>query len=309
MKCLVTGGAGFIGSNLAREAVERGWQVRLLDNFYLGSSENLSSLKREIKLINGDIRDRKTIDAATKGIDYIFHQAAVSSSQMFVPDPSEGFSVNVQGFANLLFHAHKNGVQRVVYASTSSIYGDLPTPHREDMFIKSCPNHYAASKLASEYLAKAHTLQQGLETVGLRYFSVYGPREERKGKYANMISQFLWGMKREETPVIYGDGFQTRDFTYVKDIVEANFLATKKKRASGEVFNIGTGRSTTINAAVSLLNKNLGTNLKPKHVRNPIKNYVCHTLADTEKAKNLLGFEAKTSLEKGIKILLSYSED
>jgi nucleoside-diphosphate-sugar epimerase len=304
MKILVTGGAGFIGSNLAREAVERGWQVRVFDNFYLGSLENLSIIKKEIELIKGDIRDKKTIDAATRGVDYIFHQAAVSSSQMFVPDPSEGFSVNVQGFANLLFHAHKNGVQRVVYASTSSIYGDLPTPHREDMFIKSCPNHYAASKLASEYLAKAHTLEHGLETVGLRYFSVYGPGEEKKGKYANMVSQFLWVMRNGEPPVIYGDGSQTRDFTYVKDVVEANFLAMKKKHASGEVFNIGTGRSVTINEVVALLNKHLGKNLKPKYIRNPIRNYVYHTLADTEKAKNLLGFEARVPLEKGIEMLV-----
>lgn len=308
MNVLITGGAGFVGSNLARETVHKGWQVRVLDNFYLGSPKNLSDIIKEIEVIKGDIRSGKTVDRATRGVDYVFHQAAVSSSRMFVPDPSEGFSVNVQGFANLLFHAHKNGVQRVIYASTSSIYGDLPTPHREDMFIKSCPNHYAASKLASEHLAKAHTLEHGLETVGLRYFSIYGPGEEHKGRYANMISQFLLGMRKGEPPVIYGKGSQTRDFTYVKDAVEANFLAAGKKGISREVFNIGTGKSTTINAAAALLNKYLGMDLKPRYVRNPIKNYVYHTLADTTKAKKLLGFKAKVPLEKGIEILARHYE-
>ena len=308
MNVLITGGAGFVGSNLAREAVHKGWRVRVLDNFYLGSPKNLSDIIKEIELIKGDIRSRKTVNRATRGVDYVFHQAAVSSSQIFVPDPSEGFSVNVQSFANLLFHAHKNGVKRVIYASTSSIYGDLPTPHREDMFIKSCPNHYAASKLASEHLAKAHTLEHGLETVGLRYFSIYGLGEGHKGRYANMISQFLLGMRKGVPPVIYGDGSQTRDFTYVKDVVEANFLAARKKCISGEVFNIGTGKATTLNVLVALLNKCLGMNLKPKHVRNPIKNYVYHTKADITKAKKLLGFEAKTTLEMGIERLIRHYE-
>lgn len=304
LKILVTGGAGFIGSNIAREAIKKGWEVRVLDNFFLGSLENLNDIIDEIELIRGDIRNEKLVKRATRDVDYIFHQAAVSSSQMFVPDPSLGISVNVQSFSNLLRYAHENGVRRVVYASTSTIYGDLPTPHREDMRIERCPNFYATTKLASEYLAKTFTLDRGLETVGLRYFSIYGPGEKPKGKYANLVTQFLWWMKKGERPIIYGDGSQTRDFTYVKDVVKANFLAAKRKKASGEVFNVGTGKSTSVNAVTALLNKYLGTKIKPKYTRNPIKGYVYHTKADTTKSKKLLGFKAEIPLEKGLKLLV-----
>jgi UDP-glucose 4-epimerase len=305
MKILVTGGAGFVGSNLARAAVRREWEVRILDNLYLGSLENLFDIKDEIEIIKGDIKNAKTVDVATRDIDYIFHEAAVSSSQMFLKDPRVGVSVNVEGFINLLHSAHQNGVRRIIYASTSSIYGALPTPQREDMTIIECPNQYAATKLASEYIAKAFTLQQGLETVGLRYFSIYGPGERPKGSFANMISQFLWGMIEGKQPVIYGDGNQTRDFVYVDDLVEANFLAMKKP-VSREVFNVGGGKATTINTVVELLNKQLGLDMKPVYLENPIKNYVYHTLADVTKAKKSLGFKAKISPEKGIEKLVKY---
>lgn len=304
LKILVTGGAGFVGSNIAKEAIRKGWEVRVLDNFFLGSSENLNEIMDEIELIRGDVRNEKLVNKATRGVDYIFHQAAVSSSQMFVPDPSFGLSVNVQGFANLLRYAHENGVRRVIHASTSTIYGALPTPHREDMRIERCPNFYATTKLSSEYLAKTFTLDRGLETVGLRYFSIYGPGEKPKGEYANLITQFLWWMKKRERPVIYGDGSQTRDFTYVKDVVKANFLAAKRKNASGEVFNVGTGKSASVNAATAMLNKYLGTDIKPKYARNPIRGYVYHTKADMTKSKKLLGFKAEIPLEKGLKMLV-----
>lgn len=305
---MVTGGAGFVGSNIAKEAIKKGWEVRVLDNFFLGSSENLREIMDEIELIRGDVRNEKLVNKATRGVDYIFHQAAVSSSQMFVPDPSFGLSVNFHGFANLLRYANENGVRRVVHASTSTIYGALPTPHREDMRIERCPNFYATTKLASEYLAKTFTLDRGLETVGLRYFSIYGPGEKPKGEYANLITQFLWWMKKGERPVIYGDGSQTRDFTYVKDVVKANFLAAKRKSASGEVFNVGTGKSASVNAATALLNKYLGTSIKPKYARNPIKGYVYHTKADTTKSKKILGFKTEIPLEKGLKLLVKCYE-
>jgi len=301
---LITGGAGFVGSNIAREAIKKGWEVRILDNFFLGSLENLNGIVDEVELIKGDIRNERLVNRATQDVDYIFHQAAVSSSQMFVPNPSSGISVNVQGFVNLLHYAHKNNVRRVIHASTSTIYGSLPVPHREDMYIKRCPNFYATTKLASEYLAKTFTLNHNLETVGLRYFSIYGSGEKPKGEYANLITQFLWWMKKGEKPIIYGDGLQTRDFTYVKNVVKANFLAMKRKNVSGEVFNVGTGKSTSVNVATTLLNKYLGTDIKPKYMRNPIKGYVYHTQADMTKSKRLLGFKAETSLERGLKMLV-----
>ena len=308
LKILVTGGAGFVGSNIAKEAIKKGWGVRVLDNFFLGSSENLREIMDEIELIRGDVRNEKLVKKATRGVDYIFHQAAVSSSQMFVPDPSLGISVNVQGFSNLLRYAHESGVQRVVHASTSTIYGTLPTPHREDMYIDRCRNFYSMTKFAAEQLAKTFTAERGLETVGLRYFSIYGPGEKSKGKYANLLTQFLWWIKKGERPIIYGDGKQTRDFVYVTDVVRANFLAATKKKASGEVFNVGTGKPISVNDATALLNKYLGTEKKPKYAPNPITGYVYKHQADTTKSRKVLGFNAQIPFEKGLKMLVKCYE-
>lgn len=304
MRVLVTGGAGFIGSNIVRESLKKRWEVRVLDNFFLGKSDNLDDVMDEIELFRGDICDEKLMKKATRGVDYVFHQAAISSSQMFVPDPSLGISVNVMGFANLLRWAHENGVGRVVHASTSTIYGSLPTPFKEDVYIPKCGNFYSMTKFAAEHLAKTFTAERGLETVGLRYFSVYGPGEGPKGKYANLITQFVWGMKKGERPLIYGDGKQTRDFIYVGDVAHANFLAATKKGVAGEVFNVGTGRPISVNDATALLSKYMGKNIKPKYAPNPITGYVYRHQADTRKARKLLGFEAKVPFEKGLKTLI-----
>jgi nucleoside-diphosphate-sugar epimerase len=304
LKILVTGGAGFVGSNIVKEALKKGWEVNVLDNLFLGKLDNLNDVIGEIKLLKGDIRDEKLVRRATRGVDYVFHQAAVSSSQMFVPDPGLGISVNVNGFANLLRYSHENGVKRVVYASTSTIYGSLPTPFQEDMHIERCGNFYSMTKFAAEHLAKTFTAERGIETVGLRYFSIYGPGERPKGKYANLITQFLWWMKKGERPVIYGDGEQTRDFVYVADVVRANFLAAAKKGVSGEIFNVGGGKPVSVNDATALLNKYLGTDIKPIYKPNPITGYVCKHQADTSKARKMLGFKAKIPFEKGLKMLI-----
>ncbi|MFN4133677.1 MAG: NAD-dependent epimerase/dehydratase family protein [Candidatus Hadarchaeales archaeon] len=304
VKILVTGGAGFIGSNIVRRALERGWEVRVLDNLFLGSSENLKDIMSDIEFLRGDVRDEKIVKKAVRGVDFIFHQAAASSSQMFVPDPGLGISVNIIGFANILRHACEEGVKRVIHASTSTIYGSLPTPFREDMHIPRCGNFYSMTKFAAEHLAKTYTAEKGLETVGLRYFSVYGPGERPKGKYANLITQFVWGMKKGERPVIYGDGTQTRDFIHVNDVVRANLLAAQKKGVAGEVFNVGTGKPISVNNAAELLNEYLGTDIKPIYKPNPIVGYVYKHQADTTKAKRMLGFEAKIPFEKGLKMLI-----
>jgi UDP-glucose 4-epimerase len=218
---------------------------------------------------------------------------------MFQPDPSRGVEVNVMGGLNLLQASAHAGVRRLVYASTSSLYGDLPLPWREDMAINATPNAYAASKLAFEYLAKVYTTNNGLETVGLRYFSIYGPGEETKGPYANMVSQFMWAVRKDEHPIVYGDGNQTRDFTYVDDAVRANLLAVHTKYV-GDVFNVGTGRETTINNVLKILGVLVGKPVKAKYVPNPISNYIYRTVADTSKAEKLLGFRAEVPLAEGI---------
>ena len=290
-KVLITGAAGFVGRHLVRACLKKGWDVIGID-VRTGAEDGG-------EIVRADLLDRPAVARLLRDVDYVFHEGAVSSSPMFEPDPSHGVEVNVMGGLYLLQASAEAGVKRFVYASTSSLYGSLPVPWREDMAIPAPPNAYAASKLAFEYFAKMYTLRGELGTVGLRYFSVYGPGEEPKGPYANMISQFLWAMRRSEPPVVYGDGHQTRDFTHVDDIVRANLLALGTESV-GEVFNVGTGRETSINKLVRKLSELLARPIEPAYVPNPIRNYVFQTLADTTKAEKLLGFKAAISFEEGV---------
>ncbi len=302
---LVTGGAGFIGSNLVERLVNEGHSVRVFDNFSLGRMENLNSVKGKVEIINGDIRDFESVNKAAKGVDTIFNQAAASASPMFRDFLRESIAANVDGFVNLLNACRANDVKKLVYASTSSVYGNNKPPLREDM--KLVPvNFYASTKLLNEHLALLFSVQYGLGTVGFRYMSIYGPHERSKGIYANLVSQFLWSMQKGEQPVIYGDGAQRREFTYVADVVEANVLAMNlKKKLGGEVFNVGTGKSASLNDVVALLNNALGTSIKPKYVKNTVKNYIYTQLSDITKIRKLLGYEPRYSLEKGIREILA----
>jgi len=290
-KVLVTGAAGFVGQHLVRACLKRGWEVIGLDPRPVATDGWKGTV--------GDVTDRAVLTKLVRGVDAVFHEGGVSSSPMFEPDPSLGVEVNVMGGLYLLQACAEAGVGRFVYASTSSLYGNLPVPWREDMALPAAPNAYAASKLAFEYLAKVYTLRGELDTVGLRYFSIYGPGEEPKGPYANMISQFLWSMRGGERPIVYGDGTQTRDFTHVDDIVQANLLALETK-AIGEIINVGTGRETSINSLVRTLADLMRTEIAPQYVPNPIRNYVSRTLADTSKAERLLGFRATTAFRDGV---------
>ncbi len=290
-KVLITGAAGFVGRHLVRACLARGWDVAGIDVRPVELDGGTS--------VVGDFANRTDVTQVVRDVDYVFHEGAVSSSPLFEPDPSRGVEVNVMGGLTLLQACAEAGVKRLVYASTSSLYGNLPVPWREDMAISATPNAYAASKLAFEYLAKVYTTRGEVDTVGLRYFSIYGPGEETKGIYANMISQFLWAMRKSERPVIYGDGNQTRDFTHVDDGIRANLLALETK-AVGEVFNVGTGHETSINTLARTLSGLLGRPIEPKYVPNPIRNYVYRTLADTSKAEKLLGFKAAVSFHEGV---------
>ncbi len=290
-KVLITGAAGFIGRHLVRACLAHGWDVIGID-VRTGAEDGS-------EIVRADLLDRPAVARLLRDVDYVFHEGAVSSSPMFEPDPSHGVEVNVMGGLYLLQASAEAEVKRFVYASTSSLYGSLPVPWREEMAIPAPPNAYAASKLAFEYLARVYTLRGELDTIGLRYFSIYGPGEETKGIYANMISQFLWAMRKSERPVIYGDGNQTRDFTHVDDVVRANFLSLETK-SMGEVFNVGTGRETSINTMERTLSELLGKRIEPKYVPNPIRNYVYRTFADTSKAAKLLGFKAAISFDEGV---------
>ncbi len=305
MKILVTGGAGFIGSHLVEELVKAGHTVKVLDNFSLGTEENLKTVRKKIEVVKGDLRDAETVTKLTKGVDIVFNLAAASSSPMFLEDLRNAVSVNVDGFINVLNACRDNKVKKLIYASTSSIYGNLTPPLREDMPTPPV-NFYASTKLLNEHLAALFAREYGLETIGFRFLSVYGPHEKSKGVYANLATQFLRCVQKGEQPVIYGDGSQTREFTFVLDIVQAHLLAmNSKKNLAGEIFNVGTSKAHSLNELVSAINRVLNKNVKPKYVKNPVKNYIAAQLSDISKIKKLLGYEPKYTLEKGLREIAS----
>ncbi|HUI39627.1 MAG TPA: NAD-dependent epimerase/dehydratase family protein [Methanothrix sp.] len=290
MKALVTGGAGFIGSNLI-EAIVDDFEVTILDNLQTGSLKNLEAV-RDMKIIEKSSNDCLSLDLKP---DVIFHLGIPSSSPMYKNSPLlVGEAIN--GMISILELARQSGNAKVVFASSSSLYNGVPAPQSEDAVIQ-VTDYYTEARLAMERLAQLYSRLFEIEYAAMRFFSVYGPHEEAKGKYANIITQFFWEMKAGRSPLIFGDGSQTRDFIHVDDIVAALILASKK--GSG-IFNVGTGKAHSFNEVVSLLNSKLGTDLKATYRDNPIKNYVMHTQADTTKAKSL-GFEAKVSLDEGIR--------
>ena len=292
MKILVTGALGFIGSNLTERLVKDGHEVFVLDNLHTGSEANVSTIKDKIKILKMNSSDIAKIN---EKFDVIFHQGIYSSSPMYKENPQLTATV-ISEWISILEYTRKNN-NKLIFASSSSLYNGNTPPHREDMEIK-IRDFYAEARYAMERLARLYHDLYGVQVVGLRYFSVYGPHEKSKGKYANLVSQFLWELKAGRQPVLLGDGTQSRDFIYADDVVEANILAMKYNKFG--IFNVGTGKSVNLNEVVQLLNKKLGTNIQPKYEQNKIKNYVQHTLADTSLAKKELGFSAKITLEKGI---------
>jgi len=311
-RALVTGGAGFIGSNIVEALLKKGVKVYALDDFRLGEYGYLNDLSRKygdlLTIVKGDVRDAKLIDELVSKVDVVFHQAAVSSTTMFYEDPREGIEVNLNGFLNILQSARKHNIKRIVYASTSSIYVSVEPPHREDAIVTP-KTFYEYTFWMREHAARIYYDFYGVESIGLRYFSIYGPREQHKKKYANIVTQFLWGMLESKPPVIFGDGSQTRDFTFVHDVVRANLLAAEIEDVGADVFNVGTGRNITFNKVVEVLNEKLGTNIEPIYKENPIKNYVYHTKADTTKAEKILGFKAEISFEEGVERIIEYYKD
>lgn len=300
-RILVTGGAGFIGSSLAFELARKGEEVVVLDDMSLGKPDNLSGASVEVRV--GDITKPADIEAAMQDCGQIYHFASASSAPMYEPDPRRATQVTVNGFLNVLEAARKFSVKSIVYASSSSLYGTNPTPHSEAQMITPI-SFYTAAKMSKEAYAQVYSRTYGMRIAAMRFFSVYGPREKFKGRYANVISQFLWKMKAGESPVLYGNGSQTRDYIYIDDVVRCCLLAMEK--GADGAFNVGTGKSASFNDVVTCLNRALGTSIKPTYVPNPIGNYVAHTLADTDKAERELGFKARCSLEDGIRELLKY---
>jgi nucleoside-diphosphate-sugar epimerase len=304
-KCLVTGGAGFIGSHITETLLKKGQYVRVLDNFSSGKKENLTGFINKIDLLRGDIRDKKTCLKATKGIDFVFHQAALRSVPKSLEKPKDYNEVNINGTLNMLEAALKNKAKRFVSASSSSVYGEVDKfPEKED-FIPQLISPYALTKLTGEYYCKLFSYHYGLPTVSLRYFNVFGPRQAVDDEYAVVVPKFTTCMLKNERPPIYGTGRQSRDFTFVSNVVQANLLAAKKPNLKGEVFNVASGKAHTVLELVDILNKLMGKNIKPVFL--PLRpGDVFRTLADLNNIKKKLGFKPKVDFVEGLKITLEY---
>ncbi|MGC9166453.1 MAG: NAD-dependent epimerase/dehydratase family protein [Thermoplasmata archaeon] len=297
-KYLVTGGAGFIGSNLVERLVKENNDVIVVDSLHTGSEELIKEFNIEFYKMRVD-EFYKNVNPGS--IDGIFHLGKPSSTPMYKAN-REKFTESVSGIISVLELAIKNNA-KIVNASSSSLYNGLEPPHNENMIIKPT-DFYTEARLVEERLSKVYEDLYGLRWNAMRFFSVYGPREQYKKNYANLISQFIWSYMKNETPVIYGDGSQKRDFIYVGDVVDA-LIKAMKSNVNG-IFNVGTGKSYSLNEMVEMLMKLMNVNIKPKYIENPVKNYVYLTQADTTKSEKVLGFKAKTTLEEGIKMTIDY---
>ncbi len=297
-KILVTGGAGFIGSNFCNINKNK-YEITALDNLFLGDKKNLDP---DVKFIKGDACEMKDLDKAGK-VDYVVHLAGTSSAPMFMGDGFvDGYVNSIKSFATVIEWARKNGAKKVLYASTSSLYGNNPLPLVETQEVTPI-NHYAVTKRTYEYCAKCYNkVYPEMDILGFRFMSVYGPNEEAKGKFANLISQFCWDYARKRVPVIYGDGTQTRDFTNVRDVVQGLTLAIETdKKLGADVFNIGTGHSVNLNEIAAALEKAFNNGIKAKHIPNPVKeDYVKGQHADISKIQKILGYKPTVKLQDGI---------
>lgn len=300
MDYLVTGGAGFIGSNIVEHLVGQGNSVRIFDDFSSGKRENVRPFAGKAEIVEGDLRDPKSIQHAANGVRFVLHLGAMPSVTRSVEDPRSTHEANVTGTFNLLLAARDAGVQRVVFTSSSSVYGDTPTlPKREDM-TPAPLSPYAVHKITGEYYCRIFWQLYGLETISLRYFNVFGPRQDPQSQYAAVIPRFITAILKDESPTVFGDGKQTRDFSHVENIIDANLLACQApKPALGESFNIACGGRISLLDLVDTVNKILGKNVKPKfEAARP--GDILHSQADIAKAEKLLGWTPRVNFSDGI---------
>ena len=305
---LITGGAGFIGSNLLAELLARGHEVAVFDNFATGRRRNLEPFTGRFELIEGDLRDAAAVRRAVKGRRFVLHQGALPSVGRSVQDPRTSNEVNVGGTLNVLLAAREEGVERVVAASSSSVYGDTPTlPKVETMPVQPM-SPYAVSKLASEKYCSAFHRVYGLETVALRYFNVFGPRQDPSSQYSAVIPRFITALRRKEPPVIYGDGLQSRDFTFVADVVQANLLACEASGVAGDFFNVACGARFSLLELLETLCDLLGVRVEPRH--EPARaGDVRHSLADITKIQRAMGYEPRGPLRAGLEKTVAYFQE
>lgn len=303
---LVTGGAGFIGSHLVEALVARGERVRVLDDFSTGRPDNLAAVADRVEVIEGDVCEAVLVERAMAGAEVVVHLAAVASVQASLEEPRRVWAVNVGGTLNLLEAARVEGVCRFVFASSAAVYGDQDDlPLREDLPVRPL-SPYAASKVAGEALCRAYCASYGLPTVALRFFNVYGPRQDPRSPYSGVISIFVDRMRRGLRPVVYGDGHQTRDFVYVADVVAAVLSAAVREEAVGGVFNVAGGHQTSVLELVEVLNRVLGTRLEPAFAPSRAGE-VRHSVADVGRAREGLGWRASAELEEGLRRFIATS--
>ncbi|MDY0166791.1 MAG: SDR family oxidoreductase [Thermoguttaceae bacterium] len=302
---LVTGGAGFIGSHIAATLVERGDKVRVLDNLSTGRVENMASFRDRIEFFEADLLDADALAQAVDGVECVFHQAALASVPRSVERPLDTNAACVTGTVALLNAARTAGVRRVVYAASSSAYGDQPTSSKRESDLPLPISPYAAAKLAAEYYCRAFTATYGLATVALRYFNVFGPRQDPKSEYAAVIPRFITAILSGDQPVVYGDGLQSRDFTFVANVVHANLLAADAPDVAGRVLNVANGTQFSLLALLAAINKLLGTDVQPRFDPPRIGD-VRESLADITLARQLLGYEPQVDFEEGLRRSIDY---
>jgi nucleoside-diphosphate-sugar epimerase len=304
---LVTGGAGFIGSHLTEALLREGHRVRVLDDFSTGKRENLILNEKypSLEILKGDIRHLPICQKAMKGIEYVFHQAALPSVQRSVEDPLGSHAVNGGGTLNILFAAREEKVKRVIYASSSSVYGDTPTLPKHEEMTSHPLSPYALQKYIGEQYCRLFYELYGLETVSLRYFNIFGPKQDPNSIYSAVIPKFVDALLQGSPPVIFGDGEQSRDFTYIENVVQANLLAMSAEHLHGEAINIACAERTSLNQLVSILREILGSKLSPVY-EEPRKGDVRHSLADIRKGKEILNYEPKIGVKLGLRKTIEF---
>jgi nucleoside-diphosphate-sugar epimerase len=304
-KFLVTGGAGFIGSNICKRLVEEGCFVRIVDNLLTGKKSNLDTFIDKVEFVEADMGDDTVARSAMKDIDVVVHQGALPSVPRSVDDPAATHKHCIDATFTLLLAARDAGIKRFVYASSSSAYGDTPTLPKIETMSPAPLSPYAVGKLVGEYYCSVFHEVYGLETISLRYFNVFGPYQDPTSQYAAAIPAFVTAILKNEPPTIYGDGEQSRDFTYVDNVVEANLLAARAKHTAGEVLNIACGEAVTVNKIIDMINEILDKNIKPIYT-DPRPGDVKHSLADITAAEKLLGFKPIVEFKDGLKLAIEW---
>ena len=302
---LVTGGAGFIGSHLATRLVELGHKVRVIDNLSTGHRKNLAHLEGKVEYLEADLRDAAACTNACRGVEFVFHEAAMGSVPKSIDDPQTSHDVNINGTFNLLRAAADAKVRRVIYAGSSSVYGDSAESPKHEAIIPQPLSPYAVQKLTGEYYCSVFSKCFGVDSITLRYFNVCGARQDPASQYAAAIPAFVTAILRGQSPTVYGDGEQSRDFTYIDNVVDGNMLAMKANRTDGAVVNVACGGQITINETIAAINRSLGTNIKPKYVAARAGD-VRHSCADIRLAQKLLNFKPRIGFEEGLQKSIAF---